>query len=76
MNQEHIEIVATSEARRVLTRGDIRDEIAFQNDINSLLARLDEPQPPLQVDYGSEDPARYAAAALAVAVPSFSRSRK
>lgn len=76
MTDQDIKIVATREARRALTGGDIRDEVAFQNDINSLLARLEEPQLPLRVDYGAADPAGYAAAALAVAVPSFSRRTK
>jgi hypothetical protein len=43
-----IEIVPAAEARRALTKGDIRSEVAFQNDINTLLARLEETQLPMQ----------------------------
>jgi hypothetical protein len=48
MNHTEVEIVTAGAARRALTNGDIRSEIAFQNDINTLLARLDEKQPPLR----------------------------
>lgn len=43
-----IEIVAAADARRALTDGDIRSDVAFQNDINTLLARLEENQLPMQ----------------------------
>lgn len=33
--------------RAVVPEGDIREDIAFQNDINGLLARLDGKNPPL-----------------------------
>jgi len=48
MKQREVEIVTAREARRVLTGGDLKSEVAFQNDINTLLARLDEKQPPLR----------------------------
>jgi len=48
MKQREVEIVMAREARRVLTGGDLKSEVAFQNDINTLLARLDEKQPPLR----------------------------
>jgi hypothetical protein len=40
-----IRILHAAEARRALTDGDIRSEVAFQNDINTMIARLDEVQP-------------------------------
>ena len=48
MKQLEVEIVTAADARRVLTGGDLRSEVAFQNEINMLLARLDEKQPPLR----------------------------
>ncbi len=48
MNDPQVKIVTAAEARRALTKGDIRDEVAFQNDINTLLARLEETRVPLQ----------------------------
>ena len=48
MKQREVEIVMAREARHVLTGGDLKSEVAFQNDINTLLARLDEKQPPLR----------------------------
>ena len=48
MNDPEMRIVTTAEARRALTDGDIRSEVAFQNDINTLLARLEETKVPLQ----------------------------
>ena len=48
MNDSKVQIVTAAEARRALTKGDIRDEVAFQNDINTLLARLEETKVPLQ----------------------------
>lgn len=39
---ENTQIINASEARQALTDGDIRSEIAFQNDVNRLLALLDE----------------------------------
>jgi hypothetical protein len=48
MNDPQVRIVTAAEARRALTKGDIRSEVAFQNDINTLLARLEETKMPLQ----------------------------
>ena len=42
MDDENVKIVKISEARRVLTDGGIRSEIAFQNDVNLLLAAIDD----------------------------------
>lgn len=47
MNDPQVRIVTAAEARRALTNGDIRSEVAFQNDINTLLARLEETKVPL-----------------------------
>jgi hypothetical protein len=47
MNDPKVRIVTAAEARRALTNGDIRSEVAFQNDINTLLARLEETKVPL-----------------------------
>ena len=47
MNDPEVRIVTAAEARRALTNGDIRSEVAFQNDINTLLARLEETKVPL-----------------------------
>jgi len=47
MNDPQVKIVTAAEARRALTNGDIRSEVAFQNDINTLLARLEETKVPL-----------------------------
>jgi hypothetical protein len=35
-------IVTVAEARKILTDGDIRSDVAFQNDVNRLLASLEE----------------------------------
>lgn len=43
-----VRILSASEARQVLTGGDLRSEVAFQNDINTLLACLDETRPALK----------------------------
>jgi len=47
MNDPQVRIVTAAEARRALTNRDIRSEVAFQNDINTLLARLEETKVPL-----------------------------
>jgi len=47
MNDPQVRIVTAAEARRALTKGDLRSEVAFQNDINTLLARLEETKVPL-----------------------------
>ena len=48
MKDPEVRIVSAAEARRAITNGDIRSEVAFQNDINTLLARLEETKVPLQ----------------------------
>ena len=48
MDNPEVRIVTAAEARRALTDGDIRSEVAFQNDINTLLARLEETRVPLR----------------------------
>jgi len=58
MNESKVQIVTAAEARRALTKGDIRDEVAFQNDINTLLARLEETKVPLQALSGPQPAAR------------------
>jgi hypothetical protein len=42
MDDAEFRIMAVSEARRTLTNGDLRSEVAFQNDVNRLLALLEE----------------------------------
>lgn len=52
MNDTDFEIVRAAEARRALTNGDLKADVAFQNDVNLLLSSLDllwdlaESQPP------------------------------
>jgi hypothetical protein len=41
-NGETTRVIDASQARQVLTDGDIQSDIAFQNDINHLLALVDE----------------------------------
>ena len=48
MNDPQVQILTAAEARRALTKGDIQSEVAFQNDINMLLARLEETKVPLR----------------------------
>jgi hypothetical protein len=48
MSRSTVRIVAASEARQALTEGDFRSEIAFQNDINTLLAALEEREPAIR----------------------------
>jgi hypothetical protein len=49
MNLPEYDIVAAAGIRRALVpSGDIREDIAFQNDINLLLARLDAGATPLK----------------------------
>jgi hypothetical protein len=48
MKDPEVRIVSAAEARRVITNGDLRSEVAFQNDINTLLARLEETKIPLR----------------------------
>jgi hypothetical protein len=54
MNNPEVKIVTAAEARRALTDGDIRSEVAFQNDINTLLARLEERKVPLRALSGPQ----------------------
>lgn len=42
MDDQSFEIVSVSIARRLLTDGDIQSEVAFQHDVNRLLASLDD----------------------------------
>ena len=51
-----IKIVTAAEARQVLTSGDWRSDVAFQNDINTLLACLEEKQPALRALAGPQPP--------------------
>jgi hypothetical protein len=47
MSQPEFHIVRAAQVRRSLTQpGDVRGEVAFQNDINALLARFDEVKVP------------------------------
>src|SRR3954451_14492308 len=47
--QPQMQVVRATEVRRSLTiPGDVRTEVAFQNDINALLARFDEARAPWQ----------------------------
>jgi len=58
MNDPQVRIVTAAEARRALTNGDIRSEVAFQNDINTLLARLEETRVPLLALSGPQPSSR------------------
>ena len=42
MNDPNFEIIKVAQARRVLTNGDIQSDVAFQNDVNRLLASLED----------------------------------
>jgi hypothetical protein len=42
MDDQSYEIMTIAEARRALTKGDIRSDVAFQHDVNRLLATLDD----------------------------------
>jgi hypothetical protein len=42
MDDADIIIMNLGDARRTLTGGDLRSDVAFQNDVNRLLATLDE----------------------------------
>jgi hypothetical protein len=57
MDDADIIIMSVGEARRTLTGGDLRSEVAFQNDVNRLLATLDD-----LCDAASDTRARKAAA--------------
>ena len=42
MEDQSVEILSVRQARRVLTNGDIKSDVAFQHDVNRLLASLDD----------------------------------
>lgn len=42
MDEQSFQILNVRQARRVLTNGDVKSDIAFQNDVNLLLASLDD----------------------------------
>jgi hypothetical protein len=42
MDEQNIEILTVRQARRLLTGGDIKSEVAFQHDVNRLLASLED----------------------------------
>jgi hypothetical protein len=42
MDDANFEFLSVTQARRVLTKGDIKCDVAFQNDVNRLLASLDD----------------------------------
>lgn len=42
MEEQSVQILNLSQARRVLTHGDIKSEVAFQHDVNRLLASLED----------------------------------
>jgi hypothetical protein len=42
MDDQNIQIMNVRQARRVLTNGDIKSEVAFQHDVNRLLASLED----------------------------------
>jgi hypothetical protein len=42
MDDAGFRIVAATEARRILTGGDVRSDVAFQHDVNHLIASLEE----------------------------------
>ena len=42
MDNDDFEIMRVAQARRVLTDGDIQSDVAFQNDVNRLLASIDD----------------------------------
>jgi hypothetical protein len=42
MDEADIKVLSVSEARQLLGGGDIRNQVAFQQDVNRLLAALDD----------------------------------
>jgi hypothetical protein len=42
MDDAGFKIITAAEARKALTTGDLRSDIAFQNDVNRLLASLED----------------------------------
>jgi hypothetical protein len=61
MNGPKIEIVASVDVRKTLNRaGDVRGDVAFQNDVNALLARFEQMAVPWRAltDERPSEPAR------------------
>jgi hypothetical protein len=42
MDEQKIEILTVRQTRRLFTDGDIKSEVAFQHDVNRLLASLED----------------------------------
>jgi hypothetical protein len=42
MDDPQFQIISVAQARRVLTNGDIKSDVAFQHDVNRLLASLED----------------------------------
>jgi hypothetical protein len=42
MDEPDFEILPAGQARRALTKGEIKSDVAFQNDVNRLLAALEQ----------------------------------
>jgi len=42
MDDPDFQILSVGQARRVLTKGDLKTDVAFQNDVNLLLAALED----------------------------------
>jgi|KBSMisStandDraft_5_1062788.scaffolds.fasta_scaffold499279_2 hypothetical protein len=42
MEDPDFEIIRAAQARRALTKGDIKSEVDFQNDVNHLLAAIEQ----------------------------------
>ena len=42
MDDPNFEFLSVAQARRVLTNGDIKSDVAFQHDVNRLLASLED----------------------------------
>ena len=42
MDEQKIEILTVRQARRLFTDGDIKSEVAFQHEVNRLLASLED----------------------------------
>jgi hypothetical protein len=69
MKELEIQIVAAREVRRSLTKAeDIRGDVAFQNDVNALLARFEHLQVPWR-SLSDLNPAPLASAIRADATP-------
>jgi len=53
MEEQTFQILSVRQARRILTDGDVKSDVAFQHDVNRLLASLEE-----LCDGGSAEPPR------------------